>query len=361
MKLIAWAKSDTGMQRDHNEDSFLVDEEVGLFAVADGMGGHRGGATASRLVLEVLQEQLASVNGDIDVVAKKWTSKAESTKIIARAEMLSEAITLDSSWRDQFERAPTAPLGIPAVDPAATTVIRAAAAEAGAAVYRASRDDHDLRGMGTTLTAMFYYDGRMHLVHAGDSRAYLFRDDTLEQITDDHSWIAEQVRRGKMSEEEALASNLRHVITRSVGFESKVELDAEMISVQPGDCFLLCSDGMSNYITNPEIERLMRTTWHSQVPERFIALANQRGGDDNITVVVVQVANDTDDEPSLDESLDDEPTEAAHVVAKAQAIEDADTDGVDEAAVAAAAADSDDEAEAEAEAAGDDGKDRGGE
>ncbi|HTM23214.1 MAG TPA: protein phosphatase 2C domain-containing protein [Kofleriaceae bacterium] len=176
--------------------------------------------------------------------------------------------------------------------PAACTILRAAAREAGHAIFDAALDDSRLRGMGTTLTAMLFDDGRMNLVHAGDSRGFLFRDGHLEQLTEDHSWIAEQVKAGAMTEAEARESKFRHIITRSVGFERDVEVDGIGVAVRAGDCFLLCSDGMSNYVSHAEIGRVLSARWLRRAPEALIDLANQRGGDDNITVVVVVAAND---------------------------------------------------------------------
>jgi protein phosphatase len=149
--------------------------------------------------------------------------------------------------------------------------------------------------MGTTLSALVYDRGHMHYAHAGDSRAYLFRDGKLRQLTEDHSWIWEQIKSGAMTEAEARTSKFRHIITRSVGFERELEVDTGGIAVQAGDCFLLCSDGMSNYIENEELERILDTTWFRRTPQFLIDIANDRGGDDNITVVIVFVANDIDE------------------------------------------------------------------
>jgi serine/threonine protein phosphatase PrpC len=294
MRLIAWGLSDTGQQRQHNEDRLLIEEVLGLFAVADGMGGHLGGETASRLALDVLRRLVGEAAEDLAEGAARLAARREEAYLLA-SELTPVQIPAreGGGWRERMGRAPTAPLGIPTGEPPATAVLRSAAEEAGAEIFGVASTDERLHGMGTTLTAMLYHDREMHLVHVGDSRAYRFRDDCLERLTQDHSWIAEQVRRGNMSESEARASNLRHVITRSVGFERDVQLDAERIEVQVGDCFLLCSDGLSNHIDDPEIERLLRVTWHRRVPQLFVDLANQRGGDDNITVILVQAANDT--------------------------------------------------------------------
>jgi protein phosphatase len=145
--------------------------------------------------------------------------------------------------------------------------------------------------MGTTLTAILVHAGKAHLVHAGDSRCYRFRDGELHQLTDDHSWIAEQLRSGTISEAEAKASKFRHVITRSIGFERDIDADVKSVPVSPGDCFLLCSDGMSNHVEHGELERIIAMTWYRRLPHALIELANDRGGEDNITVVVGWIAN----------------------------------------------------------------------
>jgi protein phosphatase len=147
--------------------------------------------------------------------------------------------------------------------------------------------------MGTTLTALLFNGGRVHLAHVGDSRAFLFRDGRIEQLSEDHSWINEQVKAGLITDEEAKHSKFKHIITRSVGFERDVSVDVMSLPVLMGDCFLICSDGLSNYLETDEIGRLLTTGYYSRVPGLLVDLANERGGDDNITVVLVYVANDS--------------------------------------------------------------------
>lgn len=299
MKLSGWGRTDTGRKRNHNEDSYLVDNESRLFAVADGMGGHRGGATASRMAMEVLKRHVSVAIKNLQQAAE--VIEAESFLGFATTDVMrrgDELETAPESTRARSHRRRTDPYLIDGTEPtiefsspAAITVMKAAAEEASYQIFETALADPNLRGMGTTLTAMLYDAGRMYLVHAGDSRAYLFRNGKLTQLTEDHSWIAEQIKSGMMSEEEAKASKYRHVITRSVGFERQVDLDTTGVAVEAGDCFLLCSDGMSNHIEHHEIEAVLASTWFRRAPKRLIDMANERGGDDNITVVVVHVAN----------------------------------------------------------------------
>ncbi len=289
MRIIGWAKTDTGRKRDHNEDGYLVDEGLGLFAVADGMGGHQGGEHASRLALQVVYQRVAAASVDLPRAAREIEA-ARREELLRRLEETVEepAEKTDTGWGTNT---PTSPL-IDAPPAPAVSVIRAAAREASFAIFDAALASPHLRGMGTTLTAMLYDDGRMHVVHAGDSRCYLFRDNTIRQVTDDHSWTAEQVRSGNLTEAEAKTSRYRHVITRSVGFERDVEADTRTVACEAGDCFVLCSDGLSNYVENSELEHILATTWFRRAPQHLVDLANQRGGDDNVTVVAVMIANE---------------------------------------------------------------------
>lgn len=298
MKVVAWGKTDTGRKRDHNEDNFLIDGDIGLYAVADGMGGHQGGETASRMALEVLREHISVAAEDYDsAVVRYEVIEARRTQPI-RVDVFRTTEEVPVIGTDPSEDTTETPSGGTVPEPVrpAATVMRAAARQAGHAIFEAALSDSTLRGMGTTLTAMLYHDGRMHLAHAGDSRAFLFRDNALRQLTEDHSWIWEQVKSGAMTEAEAKESKFRHIITRSVGFERDVQMDHFGVPVQPGDCFLLCSDGMSNYIENDELERLLAATWYRRAPQLLIDLANERGGDDNITVVVVYIGNHVADD-----------------------------------------------------------------
>jgi protein phosphatase len=299
MKLWAWGQSDPGRKRERNEDSYLVDPETGVMAVADGMGGHQGGATASRMAVEYLGRELGEARGNFEkaLIAQIQASVRVTEEM--EAVNIPDSGVVPTSPRQLAEIAhtpvsgmePTLPAGAVHAFSPALELMRGVVRRASSAIFEAAWAKPELRGMGTTLTAMLIHAGRAHLVHAGDSRCYMFRDGQLRQLSDDHSWIAEQLRSGSISEAEAKSSKFRHVITKSIGFERDIEADTKSVPVSAGDCFLLCSDGMSNYVEHGELERIIAMTWYRKLPATLIELANSRGGDDNITVVVGLVSN----------------------------------------------------------------------
>ncbi|MCA1827984.1 MAG: Stp1/IreP family PP2C-type Ser/Thr phosphatase [Myxococcales bacterium] len=242
------ARTDVGMKREHNEDSFLVNEDLGLYVVCDGMGGHAGGETASRLAVQTIERELLSA------------------RLRAEDPFASDA---------PLENTPLA------------GALREAVEGACAAVFRTSRANPQLAGMGTTCISLLVKGSHALIGHVGDSRAYLVRDGDVHQLSEDHSLVNEQVRAGLLSEEEARHSRLKNIITRSVGFEEDVLVDVIGLETMPGDKFLLCSDGLSNLILNEEIGDALLENDLEAVPEKLIRLANERGGDDNITVIAV--------------------------------------------------------------------------
>jgi protein phosphatase len=243
MHLLGWGKSDVGMRRQQNEDSFFVDSSRGLFLVADGMGGHAGGELASRLAVELVSKELSGVFAQ------------PNAPTMAPLESLVQAVEM-----------------------------------ACAVIFHVSREYPQLEGMGTTFTGVLLEDNRLHLAHVGDSRAYLYRHGEVIQLSQDHSLVQEMIRAGQMTPEEAKISRYRHVITRSVGFEAQVEVDATVLPLREGDIVMLCSDGLVNLVEDPvEIGGILGSTPFAQIPGRFIEIANERGGDDNITVVVAYV------------------------------------------------------------------------
>jgi PPM family protein phosphatase len=242
------ARTDVGMKREHNEDSFLVNEDLGLFVVCDGMGGHAGGETASRLAVQTIEKELIS--------AKLRTDDPFSSQVALAESPLAGAL-------------------------------REAVEGACSAVFRTSRANPELAGMGTTCISLLVHGEHAIVGHVGDSRAYLVRDGEVWQLSEDHSLVNEQVRAGLLTLEEAKHSRLKNIITRSVGFEEDVLVDVVGVETRAGDRFLLCSDGLSNLVETDEIRDALGHDDVAQVPEMLIQLANARGGDDNITVVAV--------------------------------------------------------------------------
>ncbi len=233
MRLVAGERTDVGRVRDGNEDEKLVDDRMGLFAVADGMGGHQGGEVASSTALEALRAAVAD--------------------------------------------------GAP---------IRDAIARANEAVIERAAADDRLRGMGTTMTAATLAAGGTLLIgHVGDSRAYLARDGAFTQITEDHSLVEEMVREGELTPEQADVHPRRNIVTRALGIDPDVDVDLYPVELRGGDRVLLCSDGLTSMIRPDEIAAILREEADpQQAADRLVDAANAAGGEDNITVVVLDVA-----------------------------------------------------------------------
>ena len=253
MALTAFGLTDVGRKRKHNEDAYLLDAERGLFVVADGMGGHAAGEVASRLTVESIQEFIAGTEDDHD---NTWPF-GYNNRYSVDGNRLSTAV----------ERA-------------------------NEKVMRAVVNRPELKGMGTTVVAALFDERRATLVHVGDSRAYLLRDSELRRLTDDHSWVQEQVNAGILSEEEARSHPLKNVVTRALGGGAHVAVDLIEIPVGDGDRFLLCSDGLTGMVSDDEItEALSSNRSLEQIVRGLIDLANERGGVDNITAITVEVRN----------------------------------------------------------------------
>lgn len=238
-----------GRQRQHNEDSFLVENTARLFLVADGMGGHAAGEIASRIAVDSISEFILHTKEDDG--------------------------TWPHAYDEHFKRS--------------TNRLMAAVRMANTRVLEAMRKDARLRGMGTTVVAAIADGDVMSFAHVGDSRAYLIRDNALTRITNDHSWVFEQVQAGMLTEAEAEKHPLRNVITRALGGALQVNPDASEIQAKPDDMFLLCSDGLTGMVPEDEILRIVAENADPVVAcQKLIDEANERGGLDNITAILVK-------------------------------------------------------------------------
>jgi PPM family protein phosphatase len=251
LKVVSAGLTDVGRKRNHNEDSFLIDDELQLYVVADGMGGHAGGGTASRIAVETIDKEL------------RRSRDGRENPFVSTANLQDSLIP---------------------------EALRSAVEKACLAIYTAAQEDPRLSGMGTTVISLVVKDDQAFFAHVGDSRAYLIRGELIQQISEDHSLVNEQIKAGMITPEEAKHSRYKNIITRSVGFEEEVQVDVMGVISEPNDIFLLCSDGLANMLEDKEIHELVLGTPNFQdVPQRLIDMANERGGDDNITVIVVQI------------------------------------------------------------------------
>ncbi|NLJ61033.1 MAG: Stp1/IreP family PP2C-type Ser/Thr phosphatase [Firmicutes bacterium] len=228
----ASARTDVGLVRAVNEDNYLLGDV--LFAVADGLGGHEAGEIASKMAVNMLEEYSLSSEGN-------------------PADRLREAFR-----------------------------------EINAAIYRRSTGDQSCEGMGTTLTALLIQDGTAYIGHVGDSRAYLVRNDVMYQLTEDHSVVSELVRMGMLTKSEAKVHPQRNLLTRAMGTLPTVDIEVVDTKVEPGDRYILCTDGLSGAIEDSRIlDVVVSEKTPPAVVDELINLANQNGGYDNVTVVAV--------------------------------------------------------------------------
>jgi serine/threonine protein phosphatase PrpC len=249
--IISAGKTDTGKARKNNEDAYLADDGIGLYAVADGIGGHEGGEVASRTAIEGLSR----------VVRERFARSDHNTPAH----------------------------GIPAEGNTAGVTLSRAFTLANSLIRRTADENPALLRMGTTMTALLFRETIVHVAHVGDSRAYRLRAGVLAQVTDDHTVIADQMRAGLLTPEQARRNPYRHVITRALGIDPELEVDSREIEVRPDDAFLLCTDGLTEMVDDETIRRILEGASAQEASERLVREANDRGGVDNITVVVIQI------------------------------------------------------------------------
>lgn len=228
--------TDRGKRRSSNEDSFGVFKDLNLAIVADGMGGHAAGEVASRLAVETVHQSV-----------------------------------LQNPHEEPQER------------------LNTALQKANAHILETGKKDTTLSGMGTTIVALLLSGKSVHIGYAGDSRAYLYRGNTLKQITEDHSLVRDYIRKGLMTPEEADKNPLKHVITRALGTHETIQIDQRSIALEVDDVFLLCSDGLSNMVSQEELHQALASPWKNldEVCTGLIHQANQNGGADNITLILM--------------------------------------------------------------------------
>jgi protein phosphatase len=236
MILRAAASTHVGLRRKVNEDRYALAPDLGLYLVADGMGGHTAGQIASQLAAEASLRAVETLQGGTVSLSEK---------------------------------------------------LRHAVACANREIFSQARMQPELQGMGTTLVCLLASEERAALAHVGDSRAYLIRSGRIRQLTDDHSLVGELLRRREISEDAAREHPHRHVLTRALGVRPNVEPDLAEISPQAGDLFVMCSDGLTNHMRDEEIGAAIEGDLQSAC-DALVDLANRRGGEDNTTVVIVR-------------------------------------------------------------------------
>jgi protein phosphatase len=256
-RAVAWGLTDVGLQREHNEDSFVVLKEYDLYVVADGMGGHRAGDVASKLATETISEFFRSTAND------------------------------DVTWPFHFDA------NLSEEENRLLTGIRVANRQ----IFERSTRSREYHGMGTTVVGAMFSPrkGRMYIGHVGDSRCYRIRGEQIQQLTRDHSLFNDYLLAMPDLTEEQRRELPKNVITRALGMQDQVAVDLQHDESQAGDVYVLCSDGLSGMVTDEEILAIVQNaqpTNMQEAPKKLIERANERGGEDNVTAVVIAIEDD---------------------------------------------------------------------
>lgn len=235
-----WCQTDVGLKRENNEDCFLMDPDLGLYIVADGMGGHSGGEVASHMAVKTIREVIVeSYDNDAGIKPNELLTKAYKT--------------------------------------------------AGESIFEKSLSETDLKGMGTTLVVALIRNSKLYVANVGDSRAYLLRPTGMWQMTEDHSLINEQIKAGIIKEDDDSQMG-KNIITRSVGFERSTSCDILERELSPQDTYLICSDGLTGMVDDKTIFEIVQKTSPEKVVPELIKKAKENGGLDNVTVMYIAVA-----------------------------------------------------------------------
>ncbi|HVH72491.1 MAG TPA: Stp1/IreP family PP2C-type Ser/Thr phosphatase [Candidatus Dormibacteraeota bacterium] len=255
MKIASGGVTDVGRVRTNNEDCFRIVTPLNLYVLADGMGGEAHGEIASALAVETVVKHCMDAEAN------------PAAQVLGQAQL---------GWSAKTKRLWTA-LHL-----------------ANKNICKSAKEHPEQRGMGATLTAAWINGAKLSVAHVGDSRAYLLRSGSLLQLTRDHSLVAEQVRRGMLTVAEAEESEMQSVLLRALGAQPEIEVDAEEHLLFPRDVLLLCSDGLTRVVTEPEIAGVLQAeTDPVRAAEELVGIANERGGPDNITVVIARLLKDT--------------------------------------------------------------------
>ena len=248
MRVTSCGMTDVGVKRTNNEDNYLINEELQLFVVCDGMGGHVGGEFASAIAVNTVEEVISAM---------------------------------------EFQ--PSSPPGPADASDVLREKLRYAVRLAGKRIYEKALEEPEYNGMGTTCLALLVAAGNAYLAHVGDSRGYLVREGRIEQLTEDHSLVNEKIKAGLLTPEQAKTHKLKNIITRSLGYMEDVEVDLQVRALRRGDRYVLCSDGLSNLMDTGEIGDAVLEYGPQESVRRLIQIACDRGGDDNITTIVARV------------------------------------------------------------------------
>jgi serine/threonine protein phosphatase PrpC len=246
--------TDPGIVRSHNEDSIAADASKGLVVLADGMGGYNAGEVASGMATTVITTELQHL----------------------------------------LEHTPPYRLEPTTGKPCGERLLLEQIIKANTSIFQAAQSEPQYSGMGTTLVAAMFYDNRVSIAHIGDSRAYRLRGETLEQITRDHSLLQEQIDSGMITPEQARFSQNKNLVTRALGIDPTVEPEIHVYMTQPGDVYLLCSDGLNDMVSDEDIGMTLQTLSANLrlAAQQLVQLANDNGGRDNVSVILVRVLRD---------------------------------------------------------------------
>ena len=252
LRVRAHGRSDRGLTRNHNEDCFELDPDLRLYLVADGMGGHRYGEVASRLAVDAIRR-----------FVEKSTDRDATWPFVPEPDLHRHSNVLKIAFRIAHDK-----------------------------VLWAIQNDRRLFGMGTTLVGFLLEENLAAIAHVGDSRAYRLRRGDLELLTEDHTWVNEQVVAGYLSEDQARIYPLKNVVTRALGGDKDVDVDVREVQVKAGDLYLLCSDGLTTMLSDAEIHQASTGSDVEAICRNLIAAANARGGLDNVTVVALMMVEE---------------------------------------------------------------------